>query len=255
MAIAQMIRDLRKAQRLSQGQLAQRLHDCSGVAIGRERISRWERLDDRAVIPSDFWLQHLAGALNAPVSALRSEATLSRMERRDFMRLAAATAGNRSLPKEMVSSIAGSDSGPLATVQATHEADLVIASLADRTCRTRLRRWMREDDNPLLRVNAAGILAKVPGQDPAAEVCRVLTHDDEVRRKYTTAVISRVCGIAWETASRLAVDPESAGPHAATFAALLATEVTNTRDAGARWCSAAMLRDISPLLGKEPPCT
>jgi hypothetical protein len=68
-----------------------------------------------------------------------------------------------------------------------------------------------------------------------------------------TAVTARTCGLDWQTAGRLAADPQTAHARAPFIAARLADEVTNPRDAGARWCAAVMLRDISPLLGKEPP--
>lgn len=249
-----MIRDLRLAKGLSQGQLAKRLHEVSGTAIGRERVSRWER-PQGGVIPSDYWLGHLACALEVPFSALTFEASLSRMDRRAFMRLTALTATHGKVASDMVSSIAGSDTGPLTTVQTTHGTDMVIAALADAACLKQLRRWMYDGANPVLRVNAAGILAKVPGQERAVDVCNVLTKDPETRHLYMTAVTARVCGLDWQAAEQLVTDPLSAPTRArgSFFAARFADEVTNPRDAGARWCSAVMLRDISPLLGKEPP--
>ena len=40
--------------------------------------------------------------------------------------------------------------------------------MADRGTVAHLRRWMDDGNNPVLRVNAAGILAKVPGQVEAS---------------------------------------------------------------------------------------
>lgn len=248
-----MIRDLREAKGLSQGQLAKSLHEASGVNIGRERVSRWERVRGGA-IPSNFWLEYLAQSLDAPFSVLEYEASVSRVDRRDFMRLTALTATHGGLASEMVSSIAASDSGPLTTRQTTHGTDLVIASLADAACLNKLRRWMEGDSDAVLRVNAAGILAKVPGQDHATDVCRVLANDHDARHLYTTAVTARICGLGWEAARRLAADPLSMPTKATFLASRFADEVTNPRDAAARWCSAVMLRDISPLVGKEPRC-
>lgn len=245
-----MIRDVRLARGMSQGELAAGLEEASGIAIGRERISRWERARG-GVIPSDFWLTHLARTLDVPYSVLECEATLSRVDRRDFMRLTALTATHGALAGDVVSGIAGSDSGPLTTVQTTHGTDLVIAALTDPACRRRLGRWMRDGASPVLRVNAAGILAKVPGQDQAAEVCRILSGDDEARHLYMTAVTVRVTGLEWASAQQLAIDPLSMPGKASFLAARFADEVKNPRDAGARWCSAVMLRDISPLVGTE----
>lgn len=60
-----------------------------------------------------------------------------------------------------------------------------------------------------LRVNAARILAKLPGQGQADDIARVLAHDEEVRRLYLTAVASRVCAVDWTTAGRIASQPAS----------------------------------------------
>lgn len=246
-----MIRDLRESKKLSQGKLAARLIELSGVTIGRERISRWERPVERGgVIPSDFWLGHLARALDAPFSVLESEANLTRMNRRGFLGLTALVATHGKAASEVTSCIAGGDFGSLATAQTSHSTDLVIASKIDRPSKTKLRRWMHSGTDPVLRVNAAGILAKVPGQDSADEVVKVLAHDPETRQLYMTAVASRVCGLDWTAARRLASDPRSLPQDAPFLAARFAEEVTNPSDAGARWCSAVMLRDLSPLLGR-----
>jgi hypothetical protein len=114
-----------------------------------------------------------------------------------------------------------------------------------------LRRWMTGGDSATLRVNAAGILAKMPGQAPAAEVARVLAHDAEAQQFYKTAVLARVGALEWADAAILAADPLAAGTRAPFLAARLATETINPRDAGARWCSAVLLQDMTPLLGWE----
>jgi hypothetical protein len=148
----------------------------------------------------------------------------------------------------MIGSIAGNDSGPLATVQTTHGTDLVIASLVDPGSASRLRPWMWDGSDPVLRVNAAGILAKVQGNDARTDIGTVLAGDPGVRELYMTAVLARVCALEWATAQRLAADPMSMPKKAAFVASRLAGEVLNPRDFGARWCSATMLRELSPLL-------
>jgi transcriptional regulator with XRE-family HTH domain len=80
---------------------------------------------------------------------------------RESFKAASLVAGNTKVATELVASIAGNDPGPLATVQTTHGTDLAIATLADRGTVVHLRRWLNDGDNPILRVNAAGILAKV----------------------------------------------------------------------------------------------
>ena len=144
--------------------------------------------------------------------------------------------------------MAGSDSLALTQAQTTHGTDLVIASKVDSAVTARLRRWMLSGETAVLRVNAAGILAKVPGQHHAGEVARVLEHDEEVRGLYTTAVLARVCLLDWTAAKRVAADPLVYPKKVAYLARRLADEVLNPRDAGARWISATLLRDLSPAL-------
>ena len=76
----------------------------------------------------------------------------------------------------------------------------------------------------------------------------VLLRDAAVRDLYTTAVVSRVCGVDWATASAYAKQPSTV-PQPALVAGRFAREAVNERDAGARWCSATMLRKLSPLIG------
>ncbi|MFD8318943.1 hypothetical protein [Kitasatospora purpeofusca] len=173
------------------------------------------------------------------------------MNRRAFMNLAALAVSHGKLAGELVASAAGGDSGPLMTVQTTHATDLVIAAIADTSTTHRLRTWMEDGGSPVLRVNAAGILAKRPGQESALQVARVLGNDAEVRGLYSTAVLARVGGLEWDVAGALAADLGTAGPQAHFLAARLAAETMNARDAGARWCAAAMLRDLTPLLSWE----
>lgn len=121
--------------------------------------------------------------------------------------------------------------------------------LVEPAVKSKLSRWMLDGADPVLRVNAAGILAKLPSQDSSQSVATVLAHDDKVRYLYTTAVVSRVCATDWKSAARFALTP-TAHPKPAWAARKLAAEVLNPRDAGARWCSALMLRDLSPALGE-----
>ena len=224
----------------------ERAGGCSVGRQGQRDVSRWER---GKVIPGRFWLDHLAHVLGIPVTALHEAASLSRVNRRAFLSLTTLAATHGSLAAEMVSSVAGSDPIPLTTVQTTHNTDLVIASMVDARTTVRLRRWMYDGDNPVLRANATGILAKLPGQDTATEVATVLDHDAETRQLYMTAVVARICALDWRTAGRLANNPRSLAGQGGFVASRLATEVLNPRDAGARWCSATMLRDLSPQLG------
>ncbi|MEO6088190.1 MAG: DUF296 domain-containing protein [Umezawaea sp.] len=67
---------------------------------------------------------------------------------------------------------------------------------------------------------------------------------------YITAVVARVCGLDWETAQHVSVAPQNF-PNPRLVAGRFAREVVNPRDAGARWCSAAMLQRLSPMIGRQ----
>jgi transcriptional regulator with XRE-family HTH domain len=248
-SLSSLIRDLRQSQSWSQTDLATTLCLVSGhPTVGREEVHRWET---GKVIPGRFWLVHLSKVLDVPLDVLTSEAKLSRMNRRAFLSLSALTVVHGKVATEMAASISGGDYGPLTQVQTTHGTDLVIASLADRPSVRRLRSWMLDGETDILRVNAAGILAKTPDQDTAKQVAQVLANDPAARQLYTTAVISRVGALPWTTASKLASGQMRPTDKQANFlAARFASEVLNPRDAGARWCSAALLRDLSPRIGQ-----
>ena len=129
------------------------------------------------------------------------------MNRRGFIKVASLVAGNTKIAAELAASIAGNDPGPLAAIQTTHGTDLAIATLTDRGTVGHLRRWLDNGDNPVLRVNAAGILAKIPGQAESSHVTAALGRDLDVRSRYMTAVIARVCGLDWSVAAQLADNP------------------------------------------------
>lgn len=193
MSLGTLIRDLRLAADWSQGDLAVKLCAASGrCSLTREEVSRWER---GKVIPGSFWMHHLAGALCVPAAVLIEEARLDRVKRRSFISLAALTVAHGKRATEMVASVAGGDALPLTTVQTSHGTDLVIAALADVEARRRLDAWMTGGDNAVLRVNATGILAKLPGQGAAERVGDVLEDDAEVSRLYRTAVVARTCAL------------------------------------------------------------
>jgi transcriptional regulator with XRE-family HTH domain len=247
-SLGNLIKDLRQSRSWSQTDLADVLCRVSGrPTIGREEVHRWET---GKIIPGKFWLTYLAQVFDMPLDVLTSQAKLSRMNRRAFMSLSALTVAHGKLASEVVASIAQSDFGLLTKVQTTHGTDLVTASFADYSVRRRLRTWMHDGDSPILRVNAAGILAKVPDEDTAEQVATVLTGDPETRELYTTAVIARVGALPWATAAKIASKQIRPTVKQANFlASRFASEALNPRDAGARWCSAAMLRDLSPYLG------
>jgi transcriptional regulator with XRE-family HTH domain len=128
----------------------------------------------------------------------------------------------------------------LATVQTSHEVDKTIASMIarDTPSLASLAKWSRRG-SPILRVNAAGILAKVGSPTMDNDVVQLLKVDREARELYLTAVVSRVLGTLWEDAGRIATSgqPLTNDSQIEPFA----TEACNERDSGARWCSVVML--------------
>ncbi len=82
-----------------------------------------------------------------------------------------------------------------------------------------LLRSMQDADSDVLRVNAAGVLAKIPDPDVAGRAIASLLHDGPARARYLSAVTERV----------------------GYRVPALAAELVNPRDAGARWCSAWLL--------------
>lgn len=77
-----------------------------------------------------------------------------------------------------------------------------------------------------------------------------LSRDDDVRRRYMTAVVARVCGLSWSMAAKIADNPRICA-QPAIAAKRFAREAVSDRDAGARWCSAAMLQALSPMIGRS----
>ena len=217
-----MIRDLRLALGWSQGRLADEL--CRSAAyktVNRECVSRWEN-GKRS--PGPFWLPHLAGTLQVPPRELER----ARMRRRDMLRLSGAViaaAGAapviRVAGRDLFDTIAMGDDGPLGVIQTAHDTDLVLAGLsaAHRPAMLHLARWAGDGGAAVLRVNAAGILAKTPDLDAADQAAGVLRRDAEVRARYLSAVSDRLTRTA---------QPVTA-------------ELFNGRDVGARWCSAFLL--------------
>jgi transcriptional regulator with XRE-family HTH domain len=227
----EVIRELRCALGWSQGRLAAELREVSGhPTVTREDVSRWEH---GRRVPGPFWIAHLATALQVPQWALEGH-----VQRRDMLKLAGAIAGSamlgtpaRAAGEDLYSSIAAGDASGLAMAQTSHKTDLILAGLAgaDRPVMLRLVRWADEGGSAVLRVNAAGILAKTRSPDTAGLAAAALRRDRDMRVRYLRAVSARV----------------GTGTHR------LAAELVNPADAGARWCSAWLLgQDGSPVAAR-----
>ncbi|WP_433529091.1 helix-turn-helix domain-containing protein [Micromonospora sp. CA-263727] len=164
----------------------------------------------------------------------------------------------------------------LATAQTSHATDLTISALAadNEGARRGLTAWMRSGATAVLRVNSAGILAKIGAADLGDAAISAIRSDQDARHLYVTAVASRVLELPWERAADLTGETNT---HAAVWtlgegddtkawaSRRLADELTNNRDAAARWCSAVLLancvdakdtgmRSALMLAVKNEPC-
>jgi hypothetical protein len=141
---------------------------------------------------------------------------------------------------DVVRDISAERSKLLSTVQTSHETDRIIGSLVakDTPCIGSLVKWMRRG-SPVLRVNSAGILAKVGAPAIDNDVIDTLKRDEESRLLYLQAVVSRVLAVPWDDAGRLAASAQPLSEQDQLDA--FATEVRNSYDSAARWCSVLML--------------
>ncbi|WP_018907684.1 Mur ligase domain-containing protein [Salinispora arenicola] len=164
----------------------------------------------------------------------------------------------------------------LATAQTSHATDLTISALAaeNEQARRGLTAWMRSGATAVLRVNSAGILAKVGAADLSDAAISAIRSDRDARHLYVTAVASRVLELPWGRAADLS---GATNTHAADWtlgegdgtkawaSRRLADELANNRDAAARWCSAVLLatcidvedtrmRSALMLAVKNEPC-
>lgn len=144
--------------------------------------------------------------------------------------------------------IAVGDSKLLATTQTTHQTDLIIQEfvLRHQSSVDFLRECMTKGASAVLRVNSAGILAKLGESAVTDNVVMNLKADQDSRHLYLTAVSSRVLSLEWNQARQLATrieHPTSDGPCNLTAAqlAMLTSELANPRDGAARWCSTVLL--------------
>jgi transcriptional regulator with XRE-family HTH domain len=141
---------------------------------------------------------------------------------------------------DVVRDISAERSKLLATVQTSHETDKLISALVSRDAPSvgSLMKWMRAG-SPVLRVNAAGILAKVGSPTIDNDVVMALKADADARSLYLRAVMSRVLRMPWDDAGAYVAGskPLDGSEHIAAFAA----EACNPYDSGARLCSVVML--------------
>lgn len=80
-------------------------------------------------------------------------------------------------------------------------------------------------------------------QDGRLTIASLIT-DPATRTLYSTAVLARVWRLGWSTA-RACSQSNHVGQHATTSnLPILARELSNQHDAGARWCATVVLADV-----------
>ncbi|MDG4765114.1 helix-turn-helix transcriptional regulator [Solwaraspora sp. WMMD406] len=148
------------------------------------------------------------------------------------------------------------DSHLLSTAQTSHATDMRLSALTgeDEAARRGLASWMSWGATPVLRVNAAGVLAKVGVPDLGDSVVSALRIDRAARHLYLTAVAARVLDATWDHAEHVVAGTDGhpsslsdrLGDERVPWAAeRLAAEIANPRDAAARWCCAIMLSSLA----------
>lgn len=175
-------------------------------------------------MPGPFWIGQLAAVFQVPRWVLEGK-----VRRREMLRLTGAAAVGAMVgmsaaspdSRELFASIAAGDQQPLAQLQTSHATDLALGRLAaaDRPVLWRLARWADDGDSDILRVNAAGVLAKTGDLEFSGFPAEVLGRDRDVRTRYLRAMVARV---GRDTSQ-------------------LCAEVQNPADSGARWCAAWLL--------------
>jgi transcriptional regulator with XRE-family HTH domain len=156
--------------------------------------------------------------------------------------------------QRIYNAIAEGKSDLLATAQTSHDTDQVIRRfvVTETSSADILNRWMRKGATPVLRVNSAGILAKIGTESIADEVITALRSDRDTRHLYLTAVASRVLSMPWDAAAQLV--GSGVNLHAATdrisderiadIAVRLTQETKQSQDGAARWCSIVLLANL-----------
>lgn len=146
----------------------------------------------------------------------------------------------------IASDVLSGDPRRVATEQTSHALDLAIAALiaADGLHPNPLKTWISGAPDPVLRVNAAGIAAKMSGSDTAESAVTALATDPAMRHRYLTAVVSRVLHIPWSKARQHTAEPCPGHHVTAASVDRLRTELHNEHDAGARWCTAYLLAGV-----------
>jgi transcriptional regulator with XRE-family HTH domain len=226
----------------------------SGVPLDSESCARWlawELWNRRATMLNS---QEVPPNVRQVLNAFPPAGTLILRDGNDNYSFAHPSLVDFFVAQRIFGDLASGNSDLLTATQTSHDTDQVIRRFVqhDNSCVPILARWMEDGNTPVLRVNSAGILAKLGQADISDQVITVLRQDAGTRHLYLTAVASRVLAMPWEAAERLAGgNPEhtsksamSSG-QAAEFAVRLSQEVRNSQDGAARWCSIVLLSRVA----------
>jgi transcriptional regulator with XRE-family HTH domain len=214
----------------------------------------WELWNRRATsLNAEEIPQHVLRALNA----LPPTGTLILRDADDNFSFAHPSLIDFFVAQRIFGDLSRGSSDLLMATQTSHDTDQVIRRFVqhDTSCVPILASWMRDGNTPVLRVNSAGILAKLGQADISDQVISALRQDADTRHLYLTAVASRVLAMPWEEAGKLAgggAAPYHAMPtgHAAELAVRLSQEIRHSQDGAARWCSVVLLsRFAQPVPG------
>jgi transcriptional regulator with XRE-family HTH domain len=256
----------------------------AALALSLTGVANWQdfsqrmiaRMSDRDYLRWLAWELHLAGATSTDPNLLPSdlaewavaEATLPVpgfvcRDAEGGLQLVDHRLKDVLVAQTLSGDIVMKESSRFTLVQTSHATDRILERFvaSDIQYASILRRWMCDTPNPTLRVNSAGVLAKIQDSDGSEAALSHLGQDSETRLKYITAVASRVLKIDWNSAERRAKSLHSRSAWrdlspAKTGEAIsaLSAELLDSTDAGARWCSAVLLasfRSDRPALVNE----
>jgi transcriptional regulator with XRE-family HTH domain len=226
----------------------------TGNSASNESSAQW--------LAWELWKRH-ASSLNADeipaqfrtaLAALPSAGTLILRDASNNYSFAHPSLIDFHVAQRILADLGNGNSHLLATTQTSHDTDQVIRRFVqhESSCVPILTQWMHGGDTPVLRVNSAGILAKLGQADISDHVITTLRQDEDTRHLYLTAVASRVLAMPWEEAGAFAHGSTSltslsamSTDQAAEYAVRLSQEVRNSQDGAARWCSVVLLSRIS----------
>lgn len=225
-----------------------------GVTIRSEECAQWLAWELWSRRATTLNAEEMPPQVRAVLAALPSAGTLILRDASDSYSFAHPSLVDFYVAQRIFVDLAGGNSDLLATTQTSHDTDHVIRRFVqhENSCIPILAQWMQGGNTPVLRVNSAGILAKIGQAEISDQVITALRQDYDTRHLYLTAVASRVLAMPWDEAGALAhgsttLTAQSAmsPDRAAEYAMRLSQEVRNSQDGAARWCSVVLLSRIA----------